>query len=98
MPHYLLEYDLAPTYESGRAAHRGVHLRLAWEAADRGELLMGGALSEPFDRAHLVFTSEEAARTFAEHDPYVSHGLVTAWRIRVWNTVVGAMASTPLRP
>lgn len=98
MPHYLLEYDLAPTYETERTTHRGVHLRLAWEAADRGELVLGGALSEPFDRAHLVFASEVAARAFAEGDPYVQHGLVVAWRVRVWNTVVGAHASTPIRP
>jgi len=98
MPHYLLEYDLAPTYETGRSAHRSAHLSLAWQSAEAGKLLIGGALSEPFDRAHLIFTSEEAARTFALEDPYVLHGLVLSWRIRIWNTVVGAEASTPIRP
>jgi uncharacterized protein YciI len=26
---------------------------------------------------------------FAEQDPYVVHGLVTAWTVRPWNVVVG---------
>jgi hypothetical protein len=26
---------------------------------------------------------------FVAHDPYVGEGLVTAWRIRRWNVVIG---------
>jgi hypothetical protein len=77
-----------------------VHLRLAWEAHERGELLLGGALDSPVDQAMLLFQgdSDAAARAFAEADPYVKAGLVTRWSVRRWTTVVGAMAATPVRP
>jgi hypothetical protein len=29
------------------------------------------------------------AEDFARNDPYVKAGLVTAWRVRQWNVVVG---------
>ena len=31
-------------------------------------------------------------------DPYVTHGLVTRWRVRAWATVVGDAAEVPLPP
>jgi uncharacterized protein YciI len=30
-----------------------------------------------------------AAEAFARDDPYVRNGLVTNWRVRIWNVVVG---------
>lgn len=98
--HFLLIYELAPNYLKDRVAYRGEHLRLAWEAADRGELLAGGALDQPADRAILLFQGENdaAAQAFAQADPYVKAGLVTGWSVRPWNTVVGPLASAPVRP
>jgi uncharacterized protein YciI len=99
MAHFLLIYDLAPDYLERRADHRGVHLRLAWEAVERGELLLGGAVAEPVDQAMLLFAGEDAgvAEAFARADPYVTNGLVTAWRVRPWLTVVGEGAASPVR-
>ena len=98
MPHYLLAYDLAPEYLQRRPAHRDAHLALAWAAADRGELVLGGATGDPVDGALLLFRGPgpQAAEAFARADPYVGHGLVTAWRVRPWATVVGADAATPV--
>ncbi len=91
MTHFLLIYDLAPDYLERRGDFRGVHLRLAWEAVERGELVLGGALADPTDQAMLLFTGEDAgvAEAFARADPYVMNGLVTEWRVRPWTTVVG---------
>ena len=97
MAHFLLFYDLAPDYLTRRAEFRGVHLRLAWEAADRGELLLAGPLADPADHAVLLFNDSAAAERFALADPYVRAGLVTAWRVRSWTTVVGDNAATPVR-
>lgn len=97
MAHFLLFYDLVPDYHDRRGAHRALHLQLAWEAVERGELLLGGAFADPSDTALLLFTDEAAARAFAEADPYVVHGLVTGWRVRRWVTVVGDTAATPVR-
>jgi uncharacterized protein YciI len=86
----LLEYALVDDYLSRRAALREEHLALAREAHERGELLMAGALPDPYDRALLVWTApREVVERFAQQDPYVLHGLVEHWTIREWNVVVG---------
>ena len=97
--HFLLFYDLADDYLDRRPAFREEHLEMAWAAQERGELVLGGALDEPPDRAVLLFKSEgpEAAETFARNDPYVRNGLVVSWRVRPWTTVVGDDAATPVR-
>jgi uncharacterized protein len=98
--HYLMTYDLSPDYLERRGQFRAEHLRLAWESHERGEMVLGGALAEPADTAVILFKSDspEAAMRFAAADPYVKNGLVTRWRVRLWTTVVGADASTPIRP
>ncbi len=88
--HLLLEYALVGDYLERRAALREEHLALARAAHERGELLLAGALPDPYDRALLVWTApREAVERFAADDPYVRHGLVTGWTIREWNVVVG---------
>lgn len=98
--HYLLTYDLAPDYLERRGQYRDAHLALAWQAQERGEIIVAGALAEPADMAVLMFqgASPEVAERFAKADPYVIHGLVTGYRVRQWNTVVGEQAVTPVRP
>ncbi len=98
--HYLLLYDLAPDYLERRGAFRDEHLTLAWQAHARGELVLAGALTDPVDGAVLLFRGESTApaEAFVAADPYVRNGLVTAWRIRPWTTVVGHDAATPVRP
>ena len=100
MNHYLLMYDLTDDYLARRGEFRGVHLKLAWEAAKRGELVLGGALGEPVDAAVLLFKGESAkvAEDFAKVDPYVTNGLIRSWRVRPWTTVVGEHASNPVKP
>jgi len=99
MRHFLLIYDLADDYLERRGTLRAGHLALAWAAAERGELLLGGALAEPADTAMLLFAGDgpEAAEAFARADPYVTEGLVEAWRVRPWTTVVGENAAAPVR-
>lgn len=98
--HFLLIYDVSPDYLARRGEYRNEHLRLAWDAHARGELLLGGALADPADGAVLLFQGEtsEAAERFAQNDPYVANGLVLRWRVRPWTTVVGEWAASPVRP
>ncbi len=98
--HYLLIYDLAADYLERRGEFRDAHLKLAWEAQQRGEIVIAGALDNPADRAILMFKCDtpETVTRFAAHDPYVTHGLVKAFHVRQWNTVVGDDASNPVRP
>jgi uncharacterized protein YciI len=97
--HYLLIYDLAPDYLERRGEYRSEHLQLAWEAQQRGEIVIAGALADPADQAILMFKCDtpEPVRRFAEADPYVTRGLVASWRVRQWNTVVGEDATNPVK-
>lgn len=99
--HAVLEYTYADDYLETREQYRGVHLKAAWEAVERGELLLGGAVGDGPFTGLLIFTGEnplEAAKAFAAADPYVTGGVVTSWTARPWMTVVGPDAATPLRP
>jgi hypothetical protein len=98
--HYLLFYEATEDYLAKRTAFRQAHLELAWRAAERGELVLGGALANPVDGAVLLFKgdSPEVAERFALADPYVANGLVKRWYVREWTTVAGRDAATPVRP
>lgn len=100
MKHFVLIYDTAPDYLQRRAEYRSAHLALAWQAAERGELLLGGAVGDPADSALLLFRCESADTpvAFAKADPYVLNGLVTSWQVKPWQTVVGEGATNPVKP
>lgn len=89
--HTILFYDVVEDYVQRRAQYREEHLALGRQSQERGELVLAGALSEPADGAVLVFRGDAAgaAVAFATADPYVKNGLVTAWRVRKWMTVIG---------
>jgi uncharacterized protein YciI len=95
--HYILFYDVVDDFIAKRATFRNEHLALARQAHQRGDLVLAGALADPVDGAVLVFRgpSPQPAEAFAKLDPYVTNGLVTAWRVRKWTTVVGEGPSTP---
>jgi uncharacterized protein YciI len=98
--HYLLFYDVVENYAERRLPFRKDHLAHARAAAGRGELVLAGALANPVDGTVLLFKGDSpaAAETFARADPYVTNGLVTAWRVREWTTVVGSDAQVVLPP
>jgi uncharacterized protein len=89
--HYLLLYDVVEDYATKRTPFRAAHLEHLKKAYDRGEVLLAGALSEPSDGAVLVFSGSKpgSAEEFAKIDPYVLNGLITAWKVRKWMTVIG---------
>jgi hypothetical protein len=98
--HFLLFYEFGPNYIERRAPHRESHLRAAWAAQARGDLVLAGAYADPVDGAALLFQcdSPDVVERFVASDPYVVAGLVTSWRIRSWTTVVGNDANTTVRP
>ena len=97
MGHFALVYDVVDNFVERRAPFRDAHLRLLRDANARGFLMLSGPLGDPPDGALLVFRAESAApvEEFARADPYVTEGLVTAWRVRPWNIVVGAEPAPP---
>ncbi len=97
--HQLLFYEYAADYLERRESLRSEHLRLAWQAQERGELVLAGVLADPIDGAVFLFQvdTKEVIEAFVAADPYVVHGLVTRWYIRPWNTAVGKDAANPVR-
>ena len=71
------------------------HLGLARAARERGELLLGGAFTDPADEALLIWATEDRSvvESFVQSDPYVRDGLVQQWTIRSWNVVIGGPAT-----
>jgi hypothetical protein len=98
--HYLLFYELGEDYLTRRGEFRNRHLELAWQAADRGEMLLGGALANPTDLAIVLFKGDSpaVAENFAKNDPYVANGIVKRWYVREWTTVAGETCAMPVRP
>lgn len=100
MKHFLLFYEASSDYLEKRAQYRKAHLEKAWAAHARGELVLGGALTQPTDTAVLFFKAEgkDVVEDFARTDPYVINGLVKSWRVREWMTVAGEESVNPVRP
>ena len=77
---YVLFYDYVDNILEQRAPHREAHLARI-TASD--EITMAGALGDPPHGALIVFDTDDPAvvETFADDDPYVLEGLVTARRV-----------------
>ena len=100
MKHFALIYDVVENFVERRMPFRPAHLQLLRDAEARGFLQFAGPLGEPPDGALLVCRADDAAEVeaFARVDPYVTGGLVTAWRVRPWNIVIGAEPVTAKAP
>ena len=100
MKHFLLFYEVGADYLERRPQFRSGHLRHAWDAHARGELVVAGALANPADGAVLMFKGDDpsAAEAFARADPYVANGVVKHWHVREWTTVIGDIAACPVPP
>ncbi len=91
MNYYALIYHLTDDYLERRPAFRAEHLQLAADAQNRGELVLGGAYSDPADTALLVWRAADASvvENFVNSDPYVKNGLIERWEIRPYTVVIG---------
>ena len=90
MNYFILIYYVVEDYVTRRAPYREEHLGLAREAHSRGELILGGALGDPADRALLVFRCPDKAAVegFVQNDPYFNNGLVARYEIQPWAVVI----------
>ena len=90
MNYFVLIYYVVEDYVARRAPYREEHLQLAKDAHSRGELILGGALADPADRAILVFrcSGMEVVEKFVQNDPYFNNGMVARYEIRTWTVVI----------
>jgi hypothetical protein len=89
--YFALFYDYVADVLEKRTPHRPEHLALAKEAHAAGRLVLAGAFDPPTDGALFVFKAGSAAEVeeFVGRDPYVKNAVVTGWRIKPWNVVIG---------
>ena len=90
--YFILLYEVVDDYVKKRAPFREEHLRIADEAVEKGQLLLGGAFDNPVDGAALVFKADDRSvvEDFVRNDPYVKNGLITNWKVREWTVVIGS--------
>lgn len=60
--HFLLFYEVTPDYLVRRGEYRAEHLALAWQFADRGELLLGGRSATPSTARSCSFAATRRRR------------------------------------
>ena len=91
-PHHILLYDYVEDIIERRAPHREAHLAHIAEWIASGRMTMAGALGDPPRGAALIFPGDDPAEAerFAEGDPYVTAGLVTARRVVPWTVVASS--------
>lgn len=84
--HHILLYDYVDDILERRGPHRDAHLA---RIHNDERIVMAGPLGDPPHGAAIVFRTAdpEAAEQFAQADPYVQAGLVTARRVELWNVV-----------
>lgn len=84
--HQLLLYDYVADMLERRVPYREAHLERIRVEREAGRIVMSGPLGDPPHGAAIVFRGVEPdqVEAFANADPYVQAGLVTAWRVERW--------------
>ena len=84
--HQLLLYDYVDGMLERRVPYREAHLERIRVEREAGRIVMSGPLGDPPHGAAIVFRAVEPdqVEAFANADPYVQAGLVTAWRVERW--------------
>lgn len=87
--HHILFYEYVEDMLNRRGPYREAHLAGIRAQRDAGRVTMAGALGDPPHGAAIVFqdTDPEVIEAFAQADPYVEAGLVTARRVEPWTLV-----------
>jgi uncharacterized protein YciI len=81
---YVLYYQSSPDVATLAPIHGAAH-RARWqEYVSNGTLLMIGPFANPQEGAMGIFTTREAAESFAKGDPFVLNGVVSHWVVREW--------------
>ncbi|MCK9517819.1 MAG: YciI family protein [Dehalococcoidia bacterium] len=89
---HILFYNYVEDVAPKREPFRAQHLDLLRDLERKGIVKMAGAFADPLDGAVIIFNTDDRSvvEAFVQEDPYVANGLVTTWRIRAWDVVIGA--------
>ena len=84
---HVLFYEYVGDIVERREPYRADHLSAIRAAKEDGRILEAGPLGDPPHGAAIMFADPAQAESFAQADPYVANGLVTAWRVELWTLV-----------
>ena len=86
---FALFYESADNVSVKAPPHFPAHKARYKEFHARGHPLMLGTFADPQqDGSMAIFTTREAAESFAKADPFVLNGVVRSWYVREWNEVL----------
>jgi hypothetical protein len=87
--HHLLLYSYVEDMADRRGPYREAHLERIRAEREAGRIVMAGALGNPPSGGAMVWlgVGPEQIEAFVAADPYVRAGLVTSWRVELWNLV-----------
>jgi uncharacterized protein YciI len=86
MKRFVLFYESADDVRQKAPPVFPAHVERLRTFRDAGTLLMVGTFGDPQKEGSMaVFTTREAAESFATGDPFVLQGVVSRWSIREWN-------------
>jgi uncharacterized protein YciI len=89
-PVWVVLYESADDVYETAPVHFPAHKARLDEFRARGELLLVGLFGDPLTEGSMaVFRTKEAAEDFVAGDPFVLHGVVKRWTLRVWNEIYG---------
>ena len=89
---FILEYSYVPDILEKRAPFRAEHLALAESLSKEGIIIAAGPFNPPTG-AQFLFNTEASVLNFINKDPYVKAKLVTDFKIREWNVLIGGLHS-----
>jgi hypothetical protein len=86
---HILLYDYVEDMLERRVPHRDDHMAAIRAEREAGRIVMAGPLGDPPHGAAIVFrgVDPDAIEQFVISDPYVRAGLVTSWRVELWQVV-----------
>jgi uncharacterized protein YciI len=87
---HILFYDYVEDILDRRGPYREAHLARISSERDAERIVMAGAVGDPPHGGMFVFAESVApaeVESFAEEDPYVLAGLVSARRVEPWTVV-----------
>ena len=85
---YILRYDYAPDVLERRGPYREQHLALAKRSCISGGPTASTNNPSLPTGALFIFADSLSAMSFADNDPYVSAGIVTAFSIEEWTVAI----------
>lgn len=89
---FALEYTYVPNMIERRVPVRAAHFKFTEPYLANKTLVAGGAYMPSLEGGLLIFRAKRSVvEQFAKGDPYTVEGLVTEYKIREWNVVVGSI-------